>query len=63
MPIVNQKQRMIGKNSTEKQASSHRNSGRKAPGTRLGTLEDWRQASGKSGRSTVRHGHAVRDGR
>ena len=35
---------------------------RKAPGTRLGTLEDWRGDSGKSGVSG-RHGHAIRDGR
>lgn len=53
MPIVKQKQRMIAKN----------NSGRKAPGTRLGTLEDWREASGRSGKPSARHGRAVRDGR
>lgn len=53
MPIMNRKQRMIAKN----------NSGRKAPGTRLGTLEDWRQASGRSGKTLIRHGHSVRDGR
>ena len=35
---------------------------RKAPGTRLGTLEDWREGSGKSGEAS-RHGHAIRDGR
>jgi hypothetical protein len=35
---------------------------RKAPGTRLGTLQDWRGGSVKSSISG-RHGHAIRDGR
>lgn len=36
---------------------------RKAPGTRFGTLSDWRQASDKSGAISGSHGHAIRDGR
>lgn len=39
------------------------NSFRKAPGTRLGTLQDWRGGSGKSGELSGRHGHTLRDGR
>jgi hypothetical protein len=42
-------------------AKSQTNSTRKAPGTRIGTLLDWREGSVKS--SNQRHGHAVRDGR
>ena len=36
---------------------------RKAPGTRLGTLEDWREGSTKSGKPKGRHGQSIRDGR
>ena len=65
MRNVNQEQRVIGKTSSGKgePLSSFGNSGRKAPGMRLGTLQDWRQASGKQGTTSGRHGHAVRDGR
>jgi hypothetical protein len=38
-------------------------SGRKAPGTRLGILEDWRGDSNKSGKTSGRIGKSVRDGR
>lgn len=38
-------------------------SGRKAPGTRLGMLQDWREGSNKSGRTSVGIGKALRDGR
>ena len=61
MPTLNQEQRIIGKNSPAK--SSFGSNGRKAPGTRLGTIQDWRQASGKQARTSGRHGHTVRDGR
>lgn len=37
-------------------------SGRKAPGTRVGTMLDWRGAN-KSGKTSARHGHGIRDGR
>ncbi len=36
---------------------------RKAPGTRMGTLEDWRGESNNSGKTFGRHGQSVRDGR
>jgi len=36
---------------------------RKATGTRLGTAYDWREGSGKAGKTTSRHGHTIRDGR
>src|SRR6185369_14946904 len=38
-------------------------SGRKVPGTRLGILQDWREGSSKSGKSSVGVGKAFRDGR
>jgi hypothetical protein len=38
-------------------------SGRKAPGTRMGMLQDWREGSSKSGKTSVGIGKAVRDGR
>lgn len=36
---------------------------RKAPGTRLGTIEDWRAANNNSGNTSGRHGNSIRDGR
>jgi hypothetical protein len=42
-------------------ATSFRKSGRKAPGTRLGMLNDWREGSAES--VSRRHGHTIRDGR
>lgn len=42
-------------------AKSQTNSTRKAPGTRTGTLLDWREGSVKSG--NPRHGHTIRDSR
>ena len=38
-------------------------SGRKAPGTRSGTLQDWREGSNKSGKTSVGIGKTLRDGR
>jgi hypothetical protein len=38
-------------------------SGRKAPGTRLGMLEDWRGDSNRSEKTSVGIGNSVRDGR
>jgi hypothetical protein len=38
-------------------------SGRKAPGTRLGILEDWREGSSKSGVTSVGIAKSIRDGR
>jgi len=58
MPNNETKQIEMEKNSSLKpQAGSFR----KAPGTRLGTLLDWREGSIKSGNQ--RHGHTIRDGR
>ena len=37
-------------------------SDRKAPGTRLGMLQDWREGSNKSGKTSVGIGKALRDG-
>jgi hypothetical protein len=51
----------VKKNTTVKRETKA-TSFRKAPGTRLGTLQDWREGSGKSGVSG-RHGHAIRAGR
>ena len=35
---------------------------RKAPGTRFGTLADWREGSHRDGESAGRYGRALRDG-
>jgi hypothetical protein len=42
-------------------ATPQADSTRKAPGTRIGTLFDWREGSTKS--VSGRHGHTIRDGR
>ena len=36
---------------------------RKAPGTRAGTLRDWREGSNQTGKTSVGIGKTVRDGR
>lgn len=56
MPSNETKQIEMNKNLTSKTASV-----RKAPGTRIGTLLDWREGSVKS--VNQRHGHTIRDGR
>ncbi|HET6979319.1 MAG TPA: hypothetical protein VFI24_23510 [Pyrinomonadaceae bacterium] len=45
------------------QENSFRKSIRKAPGTRVGTIQDWRAANGNSAKPLGRHGASVRDGR
>ena len=35
----------------------------KAPGTRAGILEDWREGTGKAGKSSGAPGNTLRDGR
>lgn len=45
------------------QESSIRKPTRKAPGTRMGTLQDWRVANNNSGEAIGRHGKSIRDGR
>ena len=62
----NSKQRDTRKTVTEKRTNataSFRQPGRKAIGTRLGTLDDWRGSSNKSGKRSRPHGSAMRDGR
>lgn len=44
------------------QQNSFRKPIRKAPGTRLGTVQDWRGAS-SSQKTSGRHGQSIRDGR
>ena len=51
------------KSGLPKVASASRNSDAKASGTRVGTLEDWRAASGKLGISPRERRSAFRDGR
>ena len=58
MPTNNDKQ----KNATTKRATVTSQPVRKAPGTRLGTLQDWR-GSNNSGNVSGRHGQMIRDGR
>lgn len=43
--------------------AAHPKSGRKAPGTRMGMLQDWREGSIKSGKTSVGIGKTLRDGR
>jgi hypothetical protein len=44
-------------------AKRKRESARKAPGTRLGVWEDWREGSSRSRKMSSRHGYVIRDGR
>lgn len=46
-----------------KVASTSRKSGAKALGTRIGTVQDWRGASGQSGKAISGRRNAFRDGR
>ena len=63
MPNKRNVHQKMEKNSTAKETIPSRNPGRKAPGTRLGTLNDWRHASANSGKPAGRLGHGIRDGR
>jgi len=60
MPVNKQ-----GKNEAAKRATtvSRRTTTRKVPGTRAGTLEDWREGLSRSGKPPARRGTAIRDGR
>lgn len=63
MPVKSNAHEMQ-KNSTAKpMTSSFPQSARKAPGTRMGTWEDWREGARRSGKISGRHGHVIRDGR
>lgn len=58
--------KQMQKNSTSAQAQPTavlKKSRRKAPGTRLGMLQDWREGSTKSGKTALRIGKTIRDGR
>jgi hypothetical protein len=59
----NEEKQQVGKAKREITTNSFTQSARKAPGTRNGTWEDWREGSRKSGKIAGRHGHAIRDGR
>ena len=61
MPF-NAKNKAMVKNRRAKQVQSSLGaSGRKAPGTRIGLLFDWR--GGSSGTGSDRYGRSLRDGR
>jgi hypothetical protein len=59
----NASQEKVKAEKREPMASSFRQSVRKAPGTRMGTWQDWREGGSRSGKTSGRHGHAIRDGR
>ena len=63
---TNEKPQVIGNQSLGKQdpaANNVRKPIRKAPGTRLGTVQDWRGADNNTGKLSGRHGQSIRDGR
>lgn len=47
----------------QERANSFRKPTRKAPGTRMGTVQDWRGMNNNSGKTSGRHGQSIRDGR
>jgi hypothetical protein len=53
----------VNNKATAKRETVTSQSVRKAPGTRLGTMLDWRGGAKKCGKSSGRHGHGIRDGR
>ena len=66
MPVnKNVHQPMTEKGSTKRETlpTALRRSGRKAPGTRFGTLADWREGFVNSANASSRYGKAIRDGR
>ena len=60
---MNNKARKTQDSSTLKRESITTQPCRKAPGTRVGTMLDWRGVSNGSGKISGRHGHTIRDGR
>ena len=65
MPINENMKQTIGQDVTETQkplATASRKPMRKAPGTRLGIFQDWREGS-TSGKAPSRLGNTLRDGR
>ena len=64
MPINESvKQQVTGSDAKPNQENSFRKSTRKAPGTRFGTVQDWRGADNNTGKLSGRHGQSIRDGR
>lgn len=63
MPLNKQHEATMKKVTRKHTQSSLRTSGRKAPGTRVGVLFDWREGSNTSGRLADRYGRSLRDGR
>jgi hypothetical protein len=59
MPTSANQQNEVKRN----QENSFRKPIRKAPGTRMGTVQDWRGEINKSGKTSGRHGQSIRDGR
>jgi len=59
----NVQQRVIGSPTGNQEQGPFCKSGRKAPGTRLGLMIDWREGSAKSGRQSGRYGRSLRDGK
>jgi len=58
----NTKHQTIARSSAGTLAAGRKH-GPKPLGTRLGTIEDWREGSKKLGRVAGKHGNALRDGR
>lgn len=50
-------------NKNEAKQNRETRSTRKAPGTRMGTVQDWRGMNANAGKTSGRHGQAIRDGR
>jgi hypothetical protein len=65
MPIKNNLNQQSAEKSPKKEttATSSRKRDRKAPGTRMGTLADWREGSASGAKPSSSHGRAIRDGR
>lgn len=63
MPSNMQHEELMKKATGKKTQSSLRTSGRKARGTRIGVLSNWREGSTTSRGLPGRYGRSVRDGR
>ena len=63
MPTSQKTMQATGSDLKTNRQNAVRKSTRKAPGTRLGTVQDWRSADNNSGKISGRHGNTIRDGR
>ena len=61
--FLNMQQHVIGNPTGKQQQSPFRKPDRKAPGTRLGLLIDWRDGSTQARRQSDRYGRSLRDGK